>query len=221
MSKAPPQVPDRLSLTEAEDPWLTWAREVQSIGQSGLHWQRDEFDKERYEQLLAISADMMAALADGTPPPFKRIFLEQTGHATPKVDIRGVVFRDDKVLLVKEILDGCWSMPGGFADVGRSAAEVVVKELAEESGFQVRADRLLAVYDRARHGHSHSAFHMYKLFFACEIIGGEATGGMETTEVDFFDLDNLPELSAGRITVRQIHRMHELYYDPAAPTEFD
>ena len=221
MSDAPPQLPDRIAKTEAEDPWLTWAREVQSIGQSGLFWQRDVFDKERYERLIELSAEMMTALSDGTPPPFARLFAEQDGHATPKVDIRGVVFREGKVLLVKEMLDGCWSMPGGFADVGRSAAEVAAKEVWEESGFEVTVTRLLAVYDRARHGHSHSAFHMYKLFFACEITGGAQTGGMETTDVDFFALDALPELSAGRITARQIRRMHTLYHDPNLPTEFD
>lgn len=221
MSEPPEKVPSGIAQSEADDPWLTWAREVQSIGQSGVFWQNDVFDKERYERLLDLSAEMMTALSDGTPPPFSRLFAEQAGHATPKVDIRGVVFRDHKVLLVKEILDGCWSMPGGFADVGRSAAEVAVKEVREESGFEVRATRFLAVYDRARHGHSHSAFHMYKLFFACEIIGGQASGGMETSEVGFFDLDALPELSAGRITERQIRRMHDLYYDPSLPADFD
>jgi ADP-ribose pyrophosphatase YjhB (NUDIX family) len=150
------------------------------------------------------------------------IFSREEGYATPKVDVRGVVIRDGKILLVRELLDGCWSLPGGWADVCESSSECVVREIWEESGFETRAVKLLAVYDRAKHPHVPPfPFHVYKFYFQCEITGGEARGSNETSEVAFFGRDELPELSVTRVTAEQIQRMFDHYAHPEWPTDYD
>jgi len=136
---------------------------------------------------------------------------QETGYATPKIDVRGVVFKDDKILLVKEKVDNLWTPPGGWADVYESPGENVEREVFEESGFKVTAQKLLAVYDRSRHGHQPEYPHyIYKMFFLCNIIGGNSRTGIETSGVEFFGNDELPELSIARVTAKQIHRMFKL-----------
>ena len=149
------------------------------------------------------------------------LFSREVGYATPKVDVRGAIFRDDTILLVKERADGCWTLPGGWADVGESPSEVVVKEVYEESGYQARAIKLLAVYDRDKQGHPPLPFYVYKLFFKCELIGGSPSSSIETEEVGFFPEDALPELSLGRVTPAQITRLFQHYRQPDLPTDFD
>jgi ADP-ribose pyrophosphatase YjhB (NUDIX family) len=163
-------------------------------------------------------------LADGSDADLGHIrglFSDQAGYATPKVDVRGAVFRDDAILLVRERSDGGWTLPGGWADVGDSPAAAVEREIAEESGYQARAVRLLAFYDRNKHGHPPYAFHAYKVFFLCELTGGEAQPGGETSEVGFFREDALPELSLTRVVPAQIARLFAHYRHPDWPADFD
>jgi ADP-ribose pyrophosphatase YjhB (NUDIX family) len=149
------------------------------------------------------------------------LFAGQVGYATPKIDVRGAVFRDDAILLVKERSDGCWTLPGGWADVGDSPAEAVVREIAEESGYLTRAVKLLALYDRNKHGHPPIPDHAYKLFFLCEIIGGAPAESTETNGVGFFAEDELPNLSLTRVTPAQIARLFAHNRNPNLPTDFD
>ena len=145
-----------------------------------------------------------------------------SGYATPKVDVRGAAFRDDKILLVREARDGGWTLPGGWADPGQSPAEAVVREVFEESGFHVRVTKLAALYDRSKHPHMPRApFHVYKLFFLCEITGGSATVSHETTAVDFFPEDAIPNLSIDRTLPFQIARMFDHHRTRTLPTDFD
>ncbi len=147
---------------------------------------------------------------------------KETGYATPKVDVRGVVFREDKLLLVRERSDGKWTLPGGWADVCASPAENVVREVFEESGFSVRATKILAVFDRSKHPHEPPfAFHVYKLFVLCTITGGKAATSAETDSVGFFGEDEIPELSLTRVTPAQVSRMFEHHRLPDLPTDFD
>ncbi len=203
-------------------PWLGWARRMQAIAQNGLTFARDPFDQERYEQLRQLAAEVMAA---GSTLPVERaveLFTAETGYATPKVDVRGVVFRDDTILLVKEKSDGCWSLPGGWADVSSSPAENVTREIFEETGFQTRAVKLLAFYDREKHPHDPPYVqHVYKIFVRCEIVGGEATTSNETDAVGFFGEHSLPALSLARVTPSQIVRCFEHHRQPGLPTDFD
>jgi ADP-ribose pyrophosphatase YjhB (NUDIX family) len=144
------------------------------------------------------------------------------GHATPKVDVRGVVFRDEAILLVRERADGRWSLPGGWADVYDSPSEATVREIWEESGYRTRAVKLLALYDRTKQGHTPMPFHAYKVIFQCEITGGEPQGGsVETDGVGFFREGELPELSISRVTAAQIARFFEHLRHPEWPADFD
>jgi ADP-ribose pyrophosphatase YjhB (NUDIX family) len=150
------------------------------------------------------------------------LFAGDEGYATPKVDVRGVAFREDRILLVSERMDGGrWTLPGGWADLGASPAENVVREVREEAGFETRAVRLLAVYDRSRHAHPPRFFSAYKMFFLCQILGGSPNRSLETEGARFFPEDGLPELSVERTTEGQIRRMFELVRRPDLPTDFD
>lgn len=208
----------------SEPAWLVWAREMQALAQTGLAFTRDPYDRERYQQLRGLAARIMAAHTALDAPRIEALFAEQTGYATPKLDVRGAAFRDGKLLMVREAADdGRWTLPGGWADVNQSPAEAVVKEVREESGFEVRAVKLAAVWDRTRQGHPPlHPFHIWKLFFVCEIIGGEARGSLETTGVGFFAEDALPaDLSMGRVLPQQLHRMFDHMRHPELPTDFD
>lgn len=191
--------------------WLNWVKQLHAIAKIGLTYSDNEYDRERYEHILAIAAEITETQTDHSLKTIADVFNHETGYITPKVDVRGVVFRENQVLLVKEREDGRWTVPGGWADVGLTPSENVVKEIEEESGYQTDVVRLLAVYDRDKHGHMPPlAFHVYKLFFLCTVIGGEARRSQETSDVGFFSLENLPELSIGRVTGKQLRHFYEI-----------
>lgn len=204
-----------------EQKWLTWAKEIQAIAQTGLTYAKDVYDIERYQALRELSVDILANYTYESKEKIRLAFAGDEGYATPKVDVRGVIFREDKVLLVREKLDGNWALPGGWADIGLSPSEVVVKEIAEESGFQAEAIRLLAVLDKKFHAHPPEPYHVYKLFILCRIVSGEAAGGVETSEVAFFAEDELPELSEERNTREQLLTMFQFYKNPEKPVILD
>ena len=202
-------------------PWLDWARRLQAIAQSGLAYSPNQYDLERYEAVRDIAAEIMSHGSDSEVAPIRGLFASQSGYATPKLDVRAAVFRDGRILLVQEREDGRWTLPGGWADVGESPAEATVREVREESGYETRAVKLLAVYDRNRHGHPPIPFHAYKVFFQCELIGGEAASSHETAGVDWFPEDGLPEFSTTRVTAAQVHRFFAHYRNPQWPADFD
>ena len=207
-----------------EPNWLIWAREIQALAQTGLAFTRDEYDRTRYERFRALAAQIMAQHTALEVGDIEAMFTQQTGYATPKVDVRGAVFRDGRILLVRETADGDrWTLPGGWADVNESPAEAVVKEVREEAGLEVRAFKLGAVLDRSRHAHKPIyPFHIWKLFFLCEVIGGEIRTGPETSEVAFFAERDLPaDLSISRVLPPQLKRMFEHMRQPDLPTDFD
>lgn len=201
--------------------WLEWVRRLQAIAQNGLTYAQDPYDRDRYNALLDIAAEIVASQEPVSAEQVRGIFARETGHATPKIDVRGVVFQDDRVLLVKEIADGRWTVPGGWADIGDSPAGATLREIREESGYEARIVKLMALYDRRRHEHPPHAFHIYKVFFLCEITGGAPTTSNETDGVGFFSVDDLPTLSVGRVTAKQIRRFHEHYINPSLPTDYD
>jgi ADP-ribose pyrophosphatase YjhB (NUDIX family) len=204
-----------------EPTWLTLGRELQAIGQIGLAFSENPYDRQRYERIRELAASLMArrgGLDEGAL--LERLRLD-TGYATPKVDVRGAAFLEGKVLLVREISDGAWTLPGGWADVNQSAAECVVREVAEESGYIVRAVKLAAVYDYRKRNRPLHLDSIYKMFFICELLGGSAGASIETSEAAFFALDALPTLSVGRTTAQQIVRMAEHARRPELPADFD
>jgi len=204
-----------------KEKWLELAQKLQSIAQSGLFYSNNEFEIERYKLVMEIAEQMISMKTGFEKDEIDKLFIREAGHSTPKVDVRGVVFKDNKILLVKEKVDGKWTVPGGWADVGSSPSENAEREVFEESGYRVKAKKVLAVYDRNKQGHTPFIFHLYKIFFLCEIIGGESKTSFETDDVGFFGLDELPELSTGRVTRKQIERFFEHYKNPDLPTDFD
>ena len=154
-----------------EPRWLDFARRIQAIAQTGLHYNPQSYDRERYEKLREIAAEMLAAGSDAGGPQLLNLLEREKGHATPKVDVRGVVFRAGRILLVRELLDdGRWTLPGGWAEINETPGEATAREVLEESDWRVRTTRLLALYDRRLHGHPPNLFHAYKLFFQCELL---------------------------------------------------
>lgn len=145
----------------------------------------------------------------------------QTGPATPKVDVRAAVFEGDRILLIQEPDDGGWSLPGGWADVGETPAQSAAREVYEESGYRVRVVRLLAAYDRDRHGHTSIPYHVYKLCFLGEILDRDESVAVEADGVGFFGEHELPELSVSRVTQAQISRFFQQHHDPSQPADFD
>ena len=210
---------------QSKDPdWLTWARELQAIAQIGLTFSDNPYDRERYEAVRKLAAGMFAARTDAPAERIAALFAGETGYATPKVDVRAAVFDgDERILLVRETSDGGrWTLPGGWADVNLTAAENAAKEAFEESGFRVAPRKLAALWDRTRQGHGSGVFSCCKVFFLCELIGGDAATGHETSEVGWFAETDIPEdLSLARVLPRQIHRMFAHRRDPSLPTDFD
>src|SRR6266446_7065487 len=205
-----------------EPRWVRWARELQAIAQTGLHFSESEYDRERYQKILKISVEIFAEYSGQSPILIQGLFENQSGYATPKVDVRGVVFRSGKLLLVRERTDGLWTLPGGWADVNDSPSEAVEREVLEESGFKTRAECLLAVFDRSRHAHEPPfPYHVYKLFIRCRLEGGQAAATMETSAVDFFGEHEIPSLSISRVTPEQIRFCFEMQEKPDAPSRFD
>lgn len=204
-----------------EPRWLTWARQLQAIAQDGLTYCENVFDRERYEMLLSLSAEIFAAGSTTPLATIESLFDDQVGYATPKVDVRGAVFRQHKVLLVQEHSDGLWTLPGGWADPGLTPAENTVREVREESGYEVEPIKLALVHERSRHVDRPHPFSIYKLFFVCELVGGEGQTSIETDAVGFFGENDLPPLSLGRVTREQLLRMFAHWREPQLPTEFD
>jgi ADP-ribose pyrophosphatase YjhB (NUDIX family) len=206
-----------------EPQWLTWVRELQAIAQTGLTFSQNPYDLDRFRRVRAIAVEM---LAQGGNAPLERVqglFEQDVGYPTPKVDVRGAVFRHGRILMVREASDGLWTLPGGWADVNQTARECVEREILEESGFEAQAVKLAAVWDRRRQGaptRSHP-YSIYKMFFLCELRGGDARPSLETSAVEFFGPDELPPLSSGRTTAHQIRRMFEHERHRALTTEFD
>jgi ADP-ribose pyrophosphatase YjhB (NUDIX family) len=207
----------------AEEPhWLRIARELRAIAQNGLTFTTDRFDRQRYERVRELAASMLAQGSGENYAAVIELLRAGWGYTTPKIAVRGAAFVDGRVLMVREIGDGKWTLPGGWADVNRSAAECVVKEIAEESGFETRVLKLAAVRDYQKSGHPpRSVDSIYTMFFLCDITGGAARASDETSEAAFFARDALPPLSLGRTTAVQIDRMFHHALHPEIPTDFD
>jgi ADP-ribose pyrophosphatase YjhB (NUDIX family) len=209
----------------APDPeWLVWAREIQAVAQTGLEYSKDPYDQERFAALRRLSAQIMATHTGADLGRITGLFDAETGYATPKIGVRGAVFdAAGRVLMVRETIDdGRWTLPGGWADVNQTPAQSVVREVFEESGYQVRALKLAAVWDRARQAQPPTAFSVVRMFFICALEGGSPRLSLETSEVSWFaELDLPADLSLRRTLPGQISRMFAHWREPGLPTEFD
>ncbi len=201
--------------------WLEWAREIQSLSQTGLAYSETEYNTQRYRRLMEIAAEIVSSHTSLQKEPVLENFLIQPGYATPKVDVRGAVVRDGKILLVQERSDERWCMPGGWADVGDLPSEMVAREVWEESGFSVVARKVIGVYDANRDHIPLEFYHAYKIVFLCEILEGEARPSDETSDVDFFRFDDLPPLSTERTNERHLTQVFAHLQDQNRPVAFD
>jgi ADP-ribose pyrophosphatase YjhB (NUDIX family) len=202
--------------------WLEWARRFQALAQIGLTYCKDPYDRQRYEEIRRLAAEITAKSA-GLPDAalLVEMFKQEVGYATPKIDIRTAVFDRDRILLVREREDDLWTLPGGWADVGEGPSSAAVREVKEESGYEIVVKKLAAVYDRDKHGHPPLPYHVYKLFFLGELRGGEAEHSLETSGVEFFAEDQFPPLSLTRVTPAQLNHMFGHHRNPDWPTSFD
>ncbi|CAM2077417.1 MAG: NUDIX hydrolase [uncultured Clostridium sp.] len=189
--------------TFLKEPWLKWAIEIQSIAQCGLTYTKDVYDKERYEQLRNIAAEMLSYKTEIPVNKIKNLFCNEEGYQTPKLDTRAAIFKDGKILLVHE-KSGTWSLPGGWVDVLESIESNTIKEVKEEAGLDVIAKKIIAIQDRNKHNTPLYPYGLCKVFVQCDLIGGEFIENIETTEIGYFSLDNLPNLSNEKSNFEQI-----------------
>jgi ADP-ribose pyrophosphatase YjhB (NUDIX family) len=213
--------------------WLEWAREIQALSQTGYHFSEIEnaqasehslgnyYHLQRYRRLSEIAAEIIAGYTDMDSSQLMETFCAQTGYATPRVDVRSAVFREEKLLLVRERMDGGWTLPGGWADVGDTPSDAAEREVWEEAGFLVKAQKVIGVYDANRISPL-ELFHAFKIVFLCELISGEPRPSQETSDVAFFSKDELPQfLSGERTTPRHIRDAFAARENPGLPTVFD
>ena len=201
--------------------WLKWAIEIQSLAQSGLAYTDNVYDIERYERLREISAEMISEKTDLSIDKVKNLFCNETGYQTPKIDTRAVIFQHNKILLVREN-NGTWSLPGGWCDVLESIKSNTEKEAKEETGLDVKAIRIIAIQDRNKHNKPVYAYGVCKVFVLCDVLGGKFTENIETTEMKYFSLNDLPnKLAEEKSNKEQIEMCFNAYYDKNWQTQFD
>jgi len=200
--------------------WIKWAREIFSLSQTGLTYNKNEFDIERYKRLQEIAAEMIESQSELSKESVLESFSMQAGYATPKIDVRGAVVHEEKILLIQERMDERWSMPGGWADLGNAPASVAEREVWEESGYHVKAQKVVAVID-ANRIEPLEFYHAFKIIFLCELIDGEPRTSYETMAVDFFALDNLPPLSIYRTNEDMLQEVFAHVKNPNRLTYFD
>jgi ADP-ribose pyrophosphatase YjhB (NUDIX family) len=200
--------------------WMEWAQEIFSLTQAGLAYSQNPFDLERYKRLQEITAEMIASQSALEKESVLESFSMQAGYITPKIDVRGAVIHDGKILLIQERSDDRWAMPGGWADLGNSPASVAEREVWEESGYRVKAQKVVAVID-ANRIEPFEFFHAYKIIFLCTLLDGEPRTSYETLAVDFFEPDHLPLLSLFRTNEEMIREVYAHIQNPHRPTAFD
>jgi ADP-ribose pyrophosphatase YjhB (NUDIX family) len=202
--------------------WLNWARRLQAIAATGLEFARDPYDTARYTEVRALASELAARHGTADAGNLAPLLTDGVGYPTPKIEVRGALFADGRVLLVRERDDRSWALPGGWADVGEPPSRAVEREMIEESGWRVRAAKLVAVHDRDRHNFPPHIHSIWKLLFLCEALDAEPGPiGHEVDAVGFFAADALPRLSTRRTSGDQIATAFTHHADPMAPTEFD
>ena len=200
--------------------FVDWAIELQALAQAGLYYTKDIYDAERFQRIREIAAEMLASQCDLPSETVRDLFCGETGYQTPKLDSRGVIIRDDKILLVQE-KDGKWSLPGGWVDANLSVKENVIKEVREEAGLDVTADMVIAVQDRKKNNPEVHAFNICKVFILCSLLGGSFQPNSETIDSGYFSMKELPPLAENKTTAAQIKMCFDAYYAKNWVTLFD
>ena len=201
--------------------WLKCAIEIQSLAQAGLTYTDNVYDIERYERLREIAAEIIEEKSNISLEKVKDLFCNENGYQTPKIDTRAAIFKDEKILLTHEN-NGTWSLPGGWCDVLESVASNTIKEVKEETGLDVETIKIIAVQDRNKHNKPIYAYGVCKIFVLCNVIGGEFIENIETTEIKYFSLDEIPNnLAEEKTNNEQIEMCFKAYKDEKWQTQFD
>ncbi len=200
--------------------WLEWAIELQALAQAGLTYGKDVYDRERYTRIREIAAEMVAHQAEMPFEKVQNLFCNETGYQTPKLDTRAAIFEGDKILLVREA-NGTWSLPGGWVEVNLSIKENTIKEVKEEAGLNVTADKIIAVQDRSKHNLPLYAYGVCKIFVLCTATGGQFQPNAETTQSGYFAENELPTLAAEKNNAEQIRMCFAAHRDKDWCTIFD
>lgn len=200
--------------------WLEWAREIQAIAQIGNHFSENEFQRQRFQRLTEIAAEIISEHCNLDKDELEGLFLCQAGYATPRIDVRGAVFQGEKLLMVRERADGGWTLPGGWADVGDMPSEAVEREVWEEAGLRVKARRVIGIYDANRSGPL-EIFHAFKIVFLCDLLGGDPQPSDETSEVAFFAQNEIPAVLSGERTKPRHIKDAFIFMQEDPPTLFD
>ncbi len=208
-------------MSDVNNKWLEWAREIQQLSQTGLAFAETDYEKDRYKRLIEIVSEMVEHHTKLGKKSVKKVLMEHPGYATPKIDIRAAVIKEGKILLVHERSDDKWAMPGGWADVGDIPSEVAIREIKEESGYDVKPVKVIGVFDANRAGGQLEFFHAFKIVFLCDLLGGEAATSDETQDVGFFSFDNLPSLSLNRTNEKHIKEILSHLKNSDSPVYFD
>lgn len=203
-----------------DEKWLAWAIELQALAQAGLFYSKDIYDIERFTRIREIAAEMLVSPTGLPAERVKDLFCNETGYQTPKLDCRGAVFQDDRILLVQE-RGGLWSLPGGWVEVDLSVGENTVKEVKEEAGLDVVCRRIIAVQDRKKHNPKIYAYNICKVFILCDLLGGRFRANSETIAIGWFTPEDLPSLSENKTTAAQIRMCFDAYRAEHWDTVFD
>lgn len=197
-------------------------KRIKALAETGLVYAEDDYNRERYEELKQIALELLASVADRPLSVLNDFYMPVTDYPTPKVDVRGLVLNEkNQVLMAKESIDGKWTIPGGWAEVGYPPSTCVTKEIEEETGLNTSVVRFLAVYDKQSHPHPPQPFYVYKLCFLCQVTGGELNHGFDMQGAAFFDIDSLPELSKDRILESQLKQLHTMVVENRTDVHFD
>lgn len=206
-----------------ESTWFARAKRLLALAETGLQFTHDPFDAERYEEMANIAIAMLAEMSQAPVESLETVLRTgESGYVTPKVEVRGAVFKDNKILLVQEKEDDLWSLPGGYADVGLSAAENVEKEIWEEANIQVKAKYLYALRHKAKGAYPADPRDFYKLHFICDGVGEQLpSAGLETQNAAYFAQDQLPPLSPGKVLIEDLHAAWHFVANPRQQPSFD
>ncbi|MBZ6528231.1 NUDIX hydrolase N-terminal domain-containing protein [Aerococcaceae bacterium DSM 111021] len=200
--------------------WFEWAKELQALSQTGLHYTKDVYDEERFQRIREISWQMLASLNESNFDDIKALFHNESGYQTPKVDTRAVVWRDDRILLVQEN-DERWALPGGWMDITETVSTNAEKELFEEAGVVGKAQRVIAIHDHHRHNAVNHVFTIIKIFMECSYISGDYLPNNETIGMAYFEIDQLPTLNEGKTSYEQIQMCWKAHSNDSFEIEFD
>lgn len=201
---------------------LNKLKQIQALTEIGIHYSKNDFDLLRYREIADLSLSVLAYITGIPEQDIKEKIVESDGYKTPKVDVRAVIFNDrDEILMVREKIDGLWSLPGGWADIGYTPSEIAEKESREEAGASVKALKLLGILDKRCHDHPADIYYIYKVFLECAFLGWVNSDRMETSEHGFFNMDNLPPLSTPRITLGQIQKLFDYHSGILTEPMFD